>query len=76
MNSKLQHAEDKLKSIVDNNSPKSTTVYVEDSNCKLISKQQCINKNTIAQLKPHLDKFEEIKSGCSLYMGEYFLFLL
>ena len=69
MNPKLQHAENKLKSIVETNSPKTTTVYVEDSNGKLISKQQYINKNTIAQLKPTVDYYEEIKSGSGLYMG-------
>ena len=72
MNIKLQQAEDKLKSIVETNSPKTTTVYVENSNGKLISKQQYINKNTIAQLKPHVDNYDELKSGSGLYMGGIF----
>ena len=71
MNNKLQQAEDKLKSIVETNSPKTTTVYVEDSNGKLISKPQYINKNTI-YIKTFVDKYEEIKSGSILYMSEIF----
>ena len=69
---KLIHAENRLKAIVESGSPKTTTIHIQDSNGNIISKQQYINKNIIAQLKPTVDKYEEIKSGSSLYMGGIF----
>ena len=71
---KLIHAENKLKSIVESGSPKTTTIHIQDSNGNIIPKQQYINKNIIAQLKPTVDNYEEIKSGSGteLYMGGIF----
>ena len=55
MNTKLQQsiqkAEDKLKSIVESNVPKTTTVYFEDTNGKIVSKQKYISKNYNCSIK-------------------------
>ena len=72
MNPQLQKAEDRLREIVTNNTPRKITIYIPDKEGNPTSMQKYINKNTIAQLKPYVDKYEELKSGSGLYMGGIF----
>ena len=68
----LQKSEDKIKSLVENNTPRRITIYTPDKEGIPISKQVYINKNAISQLKPYVEKYDEIKSGNGIYMGGIF----
>ena len=71
----LQKSEDKLKSLVQNNTPKRITIYVSDKDGNPISIKKYINQNMLDALRPRVEKYDEFTGSgvyASTYMGGIF----
>ena len=66
----LQKSENKLKSLVQNNTPKRITIYVSDKDGNPISIKKYINQKMLDALKPRVEKYDEY-TGSGVYSSTY-----